>query len=49
LYVTTTTSTKLSSSRQHHCKISFTCVNWPENPLQTQKSRRYLVQRPSYS
>jgi len=47
LYITTTTTTKLSSSRQHHCKISLTYVSWPENPLQTQKSRRYFLQRPS--
>ena len=45
---TTTTTTKLSSSR-HQCKISLTYVNWPENPLQMQKSCRYFLQRPSYS
>ena len=45
---TTTTTTKLSSSR-HQCKISLTYVNWPKNPLQTQKSCRYFLQRPSYS
>ena len=52
LYITTTTPTrptKLSSSRQHHCKISLIYVNWLKNPLQKQKSCRYFLQTPSYS